>query len=410
MRQNGAMDRIVTRAHCRSLALFAAVIAMSTSALSVMPEPAHAATTCFGRAPTHTVSQESATYHGGNGDVVIVVTASFTTVFGGRGNDRICVIHGSGGIIHGGPGNDRIRGRAVAEGEGGNDIIRSVDVSYLGAPRGIHADLAAGRATGWGRDRLIGVHDISGSKHDDVIKGSADADDLSGGPGNDLLLGRGGADTLRDENGKDVAKGGRGKDLLFDGPGNDRLNGGGGEDTIDVYDAQTIGAVVNLATHRVKSPDLGTDKLAPNIEDVLGSFFDDTITGNSNDNVIQADHGDDTVYGGGGDDTIDGSDGDDTLYGGGGDDTVQGSYGADTLYGNGGDDTLYGAGFIEGTDISGSDPDNAIIYGQSGDDAMFGGAGPADYLNGGSGIDSADGKDGGSDDCLAETVANCELA
>jgi Ca2+-binding RTX toxin-like protein len=394
----------------RWIALSGTLAALAAATVAFPPARAAAATTCFGRTPTHTVSQASSTYHGGSGDDVIAIYASFTTVYGGGGADRICVIHGSGGTIYGGPGNDRIRGKAVADGQGGNDILHARDVTYLGSPHPIHADLAARRATGWGHDRLIGVRDLSGSSHDDVLKGSSANDDISGGPGKDRLIGRGGNDTLRDENGKDVAKGGGGNDLLFDGPGNDLLSGGPGEDTIDVYGAQSIGVVVDLRHHKVRSPDLGKDRLAANIEDVLGSFYDDVIYGDKLDNVIDADAGDDTVYGNGGDDTIDGQDGKDTLYGGPGDDDVQGSYGPDIIYGGGGDDLLYGAGFVEGSDISGSDTDNAVIYGNGGDDSLYGEAGPADYLNGGGGIDTADGKDGASDDCLAETVTNCEAA
>jgi Ca2+-binding RTX toxin-like protein len=398
-------------------AIAAAVLALGAWSAVVAAPAAHATTTttttttkCSGRTPTHTMTQDDSSFHAGRGDDVIAVYANYTTVYGGPGNDRICVFHGSGGSISGGPGNDRIRGRAVVtNGNGGNDIIHSKSYSFGGAPHGVHVDLKRGTATGYGHDRLIGVHYVSGSSHADVIKGTRRSDDLAGGGGRDLLIGRGGADTLRDNRGTDISKGAGGPDLIFDGPGNDQLNGGGGDNELDVYDASNTGVTVNLARHRATSLDLGTDKLA-NIEDISGSFFDDTLIGDAQTNTINGDYGDDTVYGNGGDDTIDGGIDNDHLFGGGGNDTVQGNYGIDVLHGGDGNDQLYGAGYVEGFDIADSDEDNSTVYGDDGDDTLVGEAGDADHLDGGPGADSADGRNGLNDDCLAETTVNCEAA
>jgi Ca2+-binding RTX toxin-like protein len=398
--------------HRRRLVVPVVVGALGCAGVMVTTPAANAAgARCFGRTPTHTLTQDDSHYRGGNGNDVIAVYANYTTVYGGPGNDRICVFHGGGGSIFGGRGNDRIKGRAVIiSGDAGNDVIHANNVSYSRAPHSVHVDLAAGTATGWGRDRLIGVNDVAGSAHPDVLKGTSSADDLSGGPGNDRLVGRGGADTLRDDAGRDVSVGGGGKDLLFDGPGNDKLSGGGGEDTLDVYDAANTGVTVDLQQHRAHSVDLGRDKLANDIEDISGSFFDDTLIGNGGANTIYGDAGDDFVYGQAGADTIDGGDGNDHLFGGSGNDNVQGNYGIDVIQGGLGNDQLYGAGYVEGFDISGSDTDSSSIYGGAGDDAMYGEAGDADYLNGGDGTDTADGKAGANDDCLAETTVNCEAA
>ena len=67
----------------------------------------------------------------------------------------------------------------------------------------------------------------------------------------------------------------------------------------------------------------GTDTLT-SIEDVRGSRFDDVITGDSNDNRLDAGDGDDVIKGGAGDDRLEGGDGRDLLIGGSGDDLLIG--------------------------------------------------------------------------------------
>ena len=119
---------------------------------------------------------------------------------------------------------------------------------------------------------------------------------LTGGSGDDQLIGAGGADSL---------SGGDGDDFLDGGFGNDTLNGGAGSDWVS-YDDQSFsiasGVTVNLATGQATGP-LGTDQLI-SIENVLGSWKDDTLIGNSADNLFEALEGNDTVDGGGGFDTM----------------------------------------------------------------------------------------------------------
>ncbi len=62
-----------------------------------------------------------------------------------------------------------------------------------------------------------------------------------------------------------------------------------------------------------------TDTLS-NFENIIGSNYNDTLTGDAGNNVIN---------GGSGNDTINGGDGADTLYGGYGADTLTGGNGAD---------------------------------------------------------------------------------
>jgi glucose/arabinose dehydrogenase len=109
-------------------------------------------------------------------------------------------------------------------------------------------------------------------------------------------------DVLRGMDGNDMLFGGSGNDTLDGGPGADVLIGGAGIDTAD-YSSSTAAVNVNLQTGRGTGGDAQGDILG-GIENVIGSAFNDTLTGNSGNN---------TLVGGGGNDTIDGMAGSDTA-------------------------------------------------------------------------------------------------
>ena len=112
------------------------------------------------------------------------------------------------------------------------------------------------------------------------------------------------------------------------------------------------------------------------IENVIGSDFDDTITGNSmadNDGTADVDEaktsankleggaGKDTITGGAGNDVIDGGDGDDPmLNGGAGHDDIMGGAGRDKLNGGDGDDTLNGGAGDD--DLTGGAGDDIFVF------------------------------------------------
>ena len=75
------------------------------------------------------------------------------------------------------------------------------------------------------------------------------------------------------------------------------------------------------------------------IENIYGSRYDDSITGDGGSNRLQGgDDGKDTVNGGGGEDFVSGGSGNDLITGGAGTDHLNGDRGNDTLTGNAGDD------------------------------------------------------------------------
>ncbi|WP_337912054.1 type I secretion C-terminal target domain-containing protein [Aeromonas veronii] len=164
---------------------------------------------------------------------------------------------------------------------------------------------------------------LTGSFLDEILIGGAGDETLDGNAGNDILLGGGGNDGL---------SGGDGNDILVGGAGNDTLNGGAGNDTASYIDS-TAGVTVKVNGNNQATGGAGTDSLS-NMENLVGSMFNDSLTGDGNANVLS------------------GLVGSDILSGGGGDDLLLGGADGDTLTGGGGKDTFkWGAGDIGGVDV-----------------------------------------------------------
>ncbi|MGB0505812.1 MAG: Ig-like domain-containing protein [Pikeienuella sp.] len=158
-----------------------------------------------------------------------------------------------------------------------------------------------------------------------------------------------------------------------------------------------------------------------NMNVIIGTCGDDTITSTSGNNIVFAGWGDDTittgdgndiilagggddivisgggddyVYAGWGDDVVDAGSGNDVVYAGSGDDVVlagdgndyvNGGSGNDSLSGGNGNDVLIG-GRGWGSDVIEGNEGNDVIYGGGGSDHLLGGEG-CDYIVGGSGSD-----------------------
>ena len=291
-------------------------------------------------------------------------------------------------------------GRTIRiEGRGGDDTIignGSTKVSYRSAAASVTVDLAAGTAhgtdagdiAGIGKDTLSGIDRVGGSDFSDTLLGSniSNREEFQGGAGDDYIDGRGGFDrvsylmdhagvianlsssavTIKDETiaagttrdgfgdtdtlmnieslrsslHDDVLIGSDGdNDFRIEG-GSNTVDGGLGTDRINYKTRQAGGITVDLDAGTATNALGGTDTLT-SIEDVRGSRFDDVITGDSQDNYLDAGDGDDVVKGGTGADRIRGRDGNDTLYGGAGNDTLDGGSGNDTLIGGAGFDTAH---------------------------------------------------------------------
>ncbi|MFO0405684.1 MAG: Ig-like domain-containing protein, partial [Labrys sp. (in: a-proteobacteria)] len=243
---------------------------------------------------------------------------------------------------------------------------------------------------------------IVGDDTDNLLIGTANADVILGLGSNDILRGL---------------------------AGDDYLDGGQGSDTADYSQGATGPVTVNLATSGPQAigGGMGSDTLV-SIENIIGSQFNDVLTGDAGNNVLEGGLGNDTVQGGAGIDTasyqgllaggvsvvlnfnsatgvaggqtflLNGATlnaGTDSLLdienltGSAFGDRLQGNDLANVVVGGGGDDTLLGGA---GTDL---------LEGGDGNDSLTGGAGN-DTLNGGSGNDTI--TDGGPSDTTSTTI------
>ena len=117
----------------------------------------------------------------------------------------------------------------------------------------------------------------------------------------DHITGTSGADTLRGGAGNDTINGGGGNDMLIGGAGGDILNGGDGTDTVSY--AGSAAAVTVTVNGSASGGDAAGDTLS-NIENIIGSAHNDTLTGDGSVNILTGGAGDDTLTGGGGADTF----------------------------------------------------------------------------------------------------------
>jgi Ca2+-binding RTX toxin-like protein len=256
------------------------------------------------------------------GTDVIVGTDGPDVILGRGGVDYIC---GRGGAdtINGGPGEDGVFG------EGGADVLNGGGDDS--------ADLLLG---GDGPDRLSGGpggDKLRGENGRDIVRGGDGDDRLDGGDEADVLFGGADQDELVGGPGADHMDGGPGGDVLVTGDGADRLDGGGGRTATrnrpgagDLADFRAAPRGVNVD---LKLGIAGTGEAVIRligIDDVRGTDFNDSLSGNPRANIIEGRGGVDSIIGRGGPDRLFGEDENDRLDGGDGFDDLFGGSGRDT--------------------------------------------------------------------------------
>ncbi len=206
-----------------------------------------------------------------------------------------------------------------------------------------------------------------------------------------------GSDVLTGSAGEDFLRGSAGNDQLTGGAGGDRLFGGAGRDNA-LYRDSGAGVMVDLESGTASGGDAAGDTLVA-IEDLTGSAFDDTLSGDAEANGLSGGSGDDRLNGAGGadlllgglgNDVLDGGSGRDALSGDEGDDTLEGGAGVDELLGGPGNDVLRGG---DDTDRLFGGAGNTMLSGDGGADVLYGGVG-GDTLSGGEGADVLNGLSG----------------
>ncbi len=347
-------------------------------------------------------------------------------------------------LLDGGAGND-----ALVGGTGGFFVVSYDSLTSGVGVRVSLALTTAQVTGGGGTDTLTRIIDLEGSRFNDTLTGSTAANVLLGNEGDDDLFGGLGNDTLRGDAGDDALDGGAGADSLFGGGGvdsasyassatavainlltevltgadavgdvyegitglvgsrfadtltgdagnnrieggvgADSLNGGDGFDTVS-YARSAAGVRIDLtlqagATGQAAGGDGAGDRLS-GFEDILGSAFNDTLTGDAGDNILFGGRGNDLLAGGTGADTLDGGEGIDTatyaasgvevmvdLIGpiNGGDAEGDVLIGIENLIGSAFGDELYGFGIANRIDGGAGDD---LILGDSGNDTLIGG-------------------------------------
>ncbi|MGQ0534035.1 MAG: CHRD domain-containing protein, partial [Caulobacteraceae bacterium] len=352
------------------------------------------------------------TLQGLSGDDQLSGLNGADTLEGGDGADTL---DGGAGAdtMDGGAGADTLEGGASADGLNGGD---GVDTAVFSTGLGVTVNLQTGTGAGGDAegDVLQAIENVNGTVHNDTLTGNAGANALNGSDGNDVLNGADGADTLDGGNGDDAVNGGEGDDLLHGGagdpllglPGADQLDGGAGLDTAS-YAGSFAAVAINLAAGTASGGYATGDTLS-NIENIIGSNYNDTLTGSAAANALNGGDGNDLLNGGAGADALDGAGGVDTVsYSGsaaavtvnlttngasGGDaagdtlsgfeniigslfdDILIGNAGANNLVSGGGADTITGGGGVD--NVNGGDGDDTINYNfGDGVDAIAGGAG-----------------------------------
>jgi len=291
-----------------------------------------------------TASDAGSTLDGGEGNDVLTGGDGWDTLSGGAGDDTLIDTAGNGNL-RGNAGNDHIDGRASYHSD-----PSAAFVNYSDAALDVHGDgslILAARTAQDGHDDI----DTFGASAQSV-EGSAFADVIFGSDINNRILGRAGDDTISAQDGDDVIFGGSGADTIDGGAGFDFINYQ--DDGADHSGASSLGVNANLTTGFVTDQFGDTDSVS-NVEGIIGSEGDDTLTGDSGDNSLFARGGDDMVSGGGGNDTLAGWSGNDNISGDGGNDLIIGDLGDDILSGGLGADTYSFATFADASGNFGHD-------------------------------------------------------
>lgn len=309
--------------------------------------------------------------------------AGADSLFGGDGNDSM---DGGAGndLLEGGLGIDRI------DGAGGTDTA-----SYAGSTGAVNVSIngatgnTGGDATG---DVLSNIENLIGSGLNDTLTGSGAANVIEGGAGGDTI------------------------------------NGAGGNDTAS-YDGSN--AAVNVVVNGAASGGHAQGDVLSNLENLIGSDFNDTLGGDAAANILTGGYGNDSLTGAAGADSLLGGFGNDTLIGGADGDSIVGGVGIDTASyvgstagvnvvingavsgGHAAGDTMSGIENLIGSglnDTLSGDGVNNTIEGGGGADSINGqgGTDTASYASAGAGVAITIGATGTAGDATGDTLTNIE--
>ncbi|XPV69995.1 MAG: hypothetical protein ACNI25_05315 [Halarcobacter sp.] len=246
-----------------------------------------------------------------------LIGTSFDDTITGSSSDNSIVTREGDDTIYASGGTD------ILNGGSGEDLL-----SFANSANSITVDLSITQeqSTGIGQTTISNIEDLEGSNNVDTLLGDFQNNKIYGLDGNDFINGKEGDDSLFGQAGDDTIVGGSGNDTI-DG-GTNTAQG----DSIDYTDSSNAVklALANSGTDALAT--IGTEQdTVRNIENILGSKYNDTLSGNDDNNLLSGNAGDDILSGGLGDDILNGGEDNDTLSGGLGNDTLSGGLGNDTV-------------------------------------------------------------------------------
>ena len=220
---------------------------------------------------------------------------------------------------------------------------------------------------------------------------------------------------------RDIITAGAGDDIILSGADDDKIDGGDGFDIASFAQGVSVGINADLRRKTVFEGDIventyenfvsGDANILANIEGLIGTEFNDVLTGDYSDNFLQGGNGVDTISGNAGNDVIHGGLGLDILDGGAGFDIASYAGAAYAikfdLNGDQSEFYLYNGNYLAGDTVSNfegvigtgladrliGNEFNNYLSGSGGADHISGGAGN-DIIHGGHGLDTLDGGEG----------------
>ena len=255
---------------------------------------------------------DTVTYVGAVSAVTVSLAIATAQNTGGAGTDTIATVENligslygdtltgstAANVITGGAGNDTISagdGNDTLNGGAGDDSLTGGNgtdtVTYVDAVSAVTVNLATATTQntgGAGTDTLATIENLTGSAFGDTLTGNSGANTIAGGDGDDTVEGA---------------------------AGNDTLTGGNGTDTVS-YASAASAVTFNLATTTSQSTGGAGSDTVSGFENVTGSAYNDTLTGDANANIIRGGAGNDTLSGGAGNDILYGEAGLDAMTGG----------------------------------------------------------------------------------------------
>lgn len=339
------------------------------------------------------------TVHTGSGNDVVTGRSSADSINSGAGNDTL---DGGAGIdtLVGGTGNDTYIVDSTTDvitenASEGTDQIQSSVTFNLSSYTNIENLALSGSGNNNGTGNAAN-NVLTGNSGNNVLDGGSGVDTLTGGLGNDtyIVANTGVVVTENSGEGTDLVQaslsytlgshvesliltgtgdiGGTGNALnntLAGNSGNNVLDGGAADDSMSGGTGNDTYVVDSASDSITENTGEGTDLVQSGIAYTLGNHLENlTLTGSSNINGVGNTLAN-VITGNSGANSLSGDDGNDTLSGETGTDSLSGGIGADSLSGGDGNDTLNGGAGNDSLNGEGGD-DTYYFYDQWGQDTL----------------------------------------